>query len=126
MKHSPHGSGAQSLEPAQQPFTLRGFPDVGQQPVYIHALGHEIIGKSLNVELEHLPAEAEEAKNEELYQFLRATAISEFFQKDYFKKFSKLITPVRAARWAQLENQLGLLIELQVVSEIPFAVKPAE
>jgi rubrerythrin len=35
--------------------------------------------------LEHLPAEAEEAKNEELYQFLRATAISEFFQKDYFK-----------------------------------------
>lgn len=47
-------------------------------------------------------------------------------QKDYFKKFSKLITPVRAARWAQLENQIGLLLELQVISEIPFAVSPAE
>ena len=44
-------------------------------------------------------------------------------QKDYFKKFSKLITPVRAARWTQLENQIGLLLELQVVSEIPFAIK---
>lgn len=43
--------------------------------------------------------------------------------KDYFKKFSKLITPVRAARWAQLENQLELMIELQVVSAIPFAEK---
>ena len=47
-------------------------------------------------------------------------------QKDYFKKFSKLITPVRAARWAQLENQIGLLVELQVVSEIPFALSPGE
>ena len=46
-------------------------------------------------------------------------------QKDYFKKFSKLISPVRAARWLQLENQLGLVIELQVVSEIPFAMTPA-
>ena len=47
-------------------------------------------------------------------------------QKDYFKKFSKLIAPVRAARWAQLENQIGLLVELQVVSEIPFALSPGE
>jgi hypothetical protein len=46
-------------------------------------------------------------------------------QKDYFKKFSKLITPIRAARWLQLENQLGLLLELQLVSQIPFAVTPA-
>lgn len=47
-------------------------------------------------------------------------------QKNYFHRFSKLITPVRAARWVQLENQIGLLVELQVVSEIPFAVGPAE
>jgi hypothetical protein len=47
-------------------------------------------------------------------------------QKDYIKKFSKLITPSRAARWAQLENQIGLLVELQVVSEIPFVESPVE
>ena len=46
-------------------------------------------------------------------------------QKDYFKKFSKLITPVRAARWMQFENQVGLLLELQVVSAIPLAAGPA-
>jgi len=45
-------------------------------------------------------------------------------QKDYFKKFSKALSPVKAARWVQLENQLGLLLELQVVSAIPFATKP--
>lgn len=44
-------------------------------------------------------------------------------QKDYFKKFSKLLSPVRAARWLQLENQLSLILELQMVSEIPFAVE---
>ena len=33
------------------------------------------------------------------------------------------LSPVWAARWAQLENQLGLILELQVVSEIPFAWK---
>ena len=42
-------------------------------------------------------------------------------QMDYFKKFSKLLSPIRAARWLQLENQIGLLLELQVVSAIPFA-----
>ena len=46
-------------------------------------------------------------------------------QKDYFKKFSKLLSPVRAARWLQLENQLGLILELQVVSEIPFTESSA-
>lgn len=46
-------------------------------------------------------------------------------QKKYFKEFSKLITPIKAARWAQLENQIGLLIELQVISEIPLAEAPA-
>lgn len=46
-------------------------------------------------------------------------------QQDYFKKFSKLIPPIKAARWAQLENQIGLLLELQVSAEIPLAAKPA-
>ena len=46
--------------------------------------------------------------------------------EDYFKKFSKLLNPARAARWAQLENQLGLMIELKVVSEIPFVVVRAK
>ena len=42
-------------------------------------------------------------------------------QKKYIKKISKELSPIRAARWAQLENQIGLLLELQVVSSIPFA-----
>lgn len=47
-------------------------------------------------------------------------------QKDYFKKFSKALSPVRAARWLQLENQIGLILELQLVSEIPFAYRGFE
>ena len=84
---------------------------------------------------EYLAVIKEYAKNYEALGDEKATDLTERgikvrekrldLQKDYFKKFSKLITPVRAARWVQLENQLGLLIELQVVSEIPFAVSPA-
>jgi len=46
-------------------------------------------------------------------------------QQSYFKKFCKLVPPVKAARWAQLENKLGLLIETQVAAEIPLAAAPA-
>lgn len=46
-------------------------------------------------------------------------------QKKYIKKISKELSPVRAARWAQLENQISLIVELQLVSAIPFAVHGA-
>ena len=46
-------------------------------------------------------------------------------QKSYFKKFCKLVPPVKAARWVQLENKIGLLIETQVAAEIPLAAAPA-
>jgi hypothetical protein len=47
-------------------------------------------------------------------------------RKKYFKEFSKVLSPVKAARWVQLENEVGLLVELQMVSEIPFAKLPDE
>lgn len=45
-------------------------------------------------------------------------------QKKYFKEFSKILSPVEAAKWAQLENQITLLIDLQIASELPLAEKP--
>lgn len=47
-------------------------------------------------------------------------------RKKYFKEFSKIISPTKAAKWAQLENQIGLLIDLQIASELPLAEKPSE
>ena len=46
-------------------------------------------------------------------------------QEKYFKRISKLISPIKAARWAQLENQIGLLTELQGISGIPLMEAPA-
>ena len=45
-------------------------------------------------------------------------------QKKYFKEVSKILSPVKAAKWAQLENQITLLIDLQIASELPLAEKP--
>jgi len=47
-------------------------------------------------------------------------------QKKYFKEFSKILSPTKAAKWAQLENQITLLIDLQIASELPLAEKPGE
>lgn len=47
-------------------------------------------------------------------------------RKKYFKEFSKIISPTKAAKWAQLENQIGLLIDLQIASELPLAEKPSD
>jgi len=47
-------------------------------------------------------------------------------RKKYFKEFSKIISPTKAAKWAQLENQITLLIDLQISSELPLAEKPSE
>lgn len=39
--------------------------------------------------------------------------------KKYYKKFSKALTPVRAARFVQVENQILKLVDLQVAEELP-------
>jgi hypothetical protein len=45
-------------------------------------------------------------------------------QEKYFKKFSKILSAVKAAKWAQLENQITLLIDLQITAELPLVEKP--
>ncbi len=46
--------------------------------------------------LENVPREENTPERYELYQYMRATAISEFFQKDYFKKTEGFDSPTQA------------------------------
>jgi rubrerythrin len=46
--------------------------------------------------LENVPQEENTPERYELYQYMRATAISEFFQKDYFKKIAGIDEPTEA------------------------------
>jgi len=39
--------------------------------------------------------------------------------KKYHKEIDKKVSPIHAARFVQLENQIGMLIDLQVSSELP-------
>lgn len=41
--------------------------------------------------------------------------------KKYHKEIDKKVSPIHAARFVQLENQIGMLIDLQVGSELPLA-----
>lgn len=44
--------------------------------------------------------------------------------RKYFREVSKALSPTRAAKWAQLENQIQLLIDLQINAELPLVEKP--
>ncbi len=39
--------------------------------------------------------------------------------RQYYKKFSKALTPKTAAKFFQVENQLWLIMDLQIASELP-------
>jgi vacuolar-type H+-ATPase subunit D/Vma8 len=40
-------------------------------------------------------------------------------KKKYFKRFEKALSAVIAAKFIQVENQINLLIDLQIASELP-------
>jgi hypothetical protein len=40
-------------------------------------------------------------------------------RRKYFKKIKKAIDSRKAARWLQVENRVGLLIDLKITSELP-------
>ena len=40
-------------------------------------------------------------------------------KRKYFQSFSEVISPVKAARFFQIENQLNMAIDLQLASEMP-------
>ena len=42
-------------------------------------------------------------------------------KRHYFKKFSKALSPKTAAKFFQVENQVQMLIDLQIASELPLA-----
>jgi hypothetical protein len=39
--------------------------------------------------------------------------------KKYHKKISKAVSPMRAAQFLQVENQMALFVDLQIASEVP-------
>lgn len=41
----------------------------------------------------------------------------------YYKKLAKEVSPMRAAQFLQAENQIGLLVDLSIASEVPFLEK---
>lgn len=53
------------------------------------------------------------------------------FQKDrlslnekYYKKFADALTPIVAAKYMQLENQIQLILDLSIAANLPLAKKP--
>ena len=53
------------------------------------------------------------------------------FQKDrislnekYYKKFAEALTPIVAAKYMQLENQIQLILDLSIAANLPLAKKP--
>jgi hypothetical protein len=47
-------------------------------------------------------------------------------KRDYMKKFSKVIAPARAVKVMQVMNQIDLIIDLQIASQLPLIGEPIE
>ncbi|MGH7493972.1 MAG: hypothetical protein ACREOO_16465 [bacterium] len=45
-------------------------------------------------------------------------------RKKYFNELSKALSPTMAAKFAQVDNQIQLLIDMQIASELPLVEKP--
>ena len=45
-------------------------------------------------------------------------------KKKYFERFREALSPIQAARFLQTENQINLLIDLQIASQIPLIYEP--
>jgi hypothetical protein len=43
----------------------------------------------------------------------------------YYKKFAEVLTPIIAAKYMQLENQIQLILDLSIAANLPLAKKPA-
>ena len=67
--------------------------------------------------LERAPKEELEPERYELHQFLRATAISEFFRKDYFKQVDEISTPADALGKA-LAFEKATLLYYQAIRDV--------
>lgn len=77
-------------------------------------IAHEAQFKTI---LKNTPEDENEKQQYELYQFLRATAISEFFRKDYFTKM-KEITGADEALGKALAFEKSTLQFYQAISDI--------
>lgn len=44
--------------------------------------------------------------------------------ESYYKKFAKVLSPVRAAKYMQIEDQIQMLIDLSIASELPLVKAP--
>ena len=67
--------------------------------------------------LETVPKEELQPERYELHQFLRATAISEFFRKDYFEQVDEISTPADALGKA-LAFEKATLVYYQAVRDV--------
>jgi len=44
--------------------------------------------------------------------------------KDFYERFEKEVSASVAARFIQVENQLNMLMDIQIASELPLVIKP--
>ena len=44
--------------------------------------------------------------------------------QDYYKKFADVLTPIVAAKYMQLENQIQLILDLSIAENLPLAKSP--
>lgn len=45
-------------------------------------------------------------------------------KRDYLKKFSKVIAPARAVKFMQVMNQIEMILDLQIASQLPLVGEP--
>ena len=47
-------------------------------------------------------------------------------REDYYKKFARALNPIIAARFAQVDNQIDTLLNLEIMRMVPLIATPEE
>jgi hypothetical protein len=75
---------------------------------------------------EHASAMTNEKANELAKRALDLEAERTALKRKYFEKIAKALSPIVAARFIQVENQLEALIDLQIAAQVPLVEKPQQ
>jgi len=68
---------------------------------------------------QHLDKMNDEKAKSLTEQFFNVDDEEQALRKTYFPKFSRALTPKRAAKFFQVDNRLTMMVDVQLASEVP-------
>jgi hypothetical protein len=101
------------------------WPIYREYDVELSALGDQMLAIIKDYAANY-DAMTDEKANELMNQAFKLDEKEHSLRKKYFKKVKKSLGAITAAKFMQVERQIGLLIDVQIASEMPLVKAPGD